>query len=205
VFECWGFLHKRHPFWGPLDIHKMGHPTAITCKIITNLDLYFACEATRTRFFFKMKSFTPCSMEEKSSSWSKSASPSEWWPHWCHSQTKTQKFVWPLTRVSRLRSAWHVYNAYLPGPSHSMLLPKARCTFCAAHQTPRGTAGPVDEMDSHAQNWCTYGVVGNPDQIFMTGWGIAACEHVGCNLGSTRISWPVQSVWGPWQANARKK
>ena len=33
VFECWGFRHKRHPFWGPLDIHKMVHPTAITCKI----------------------------------------------------------------------------------------------------------------------------------------------------------------------------
>ena len=96
VFECWGFLHKRHPFWGPLNIHKIGHPTAITCKIITDLDLHFACEATRTRSFFKMKSFTPCSMEEKSSSWSKSASPSEWWPHWCQSQTKTQKFVWPL-------------------------------------------------------------------------------------------------------------
>jgi hypothetical protein len=57
-----------------------------------------------------------------------------------------------LTYVSRLRSAWHVCNAYLPGPSHCMLLPKARCPFCAAHQTPRGTAGPVDEMDSHAQN-----------------------------------------------------
>ena len=137
-------------------------------------------------------------MEEKSSSWSMStASPSEWWPHWCQSQTKTQRFVWPLTHVSRLRSAWHVCNAYLPEPSHCMLLPKARCPFCAAHETPRGTAGPVDEMDSHAQNWCTYGLVANPDQIFMTGWSIAACEHAGCNLGSTRISWPVQSVWGP--------
>ena len=64
-------------------------------------------------------------MEEKPSSWSKStASPSEWWPHWCQSQTKTQTLVWPLTHVSRLRSAWHVCNAYLPGPSHCMLLPK---------------------------------------------------------------------------------
>ena len=53
VFEWWGFLHKRHPFGGPLNIHKMGHPTAITCKIITNLDLHFACEATRTRLFFQ--------------------------------------------------------------------------------------------------------------------------------------------------------
>ena len=53
VFECWGFVHKRHPFWRPLDTHKMGHPTAITCKIITNLDLHFACEATRTRLFFQ--------------------------------------------------------------------------------------------------------------------------------------------------------
>ena len=170
VFEWWGFLHKRHPFGGPLNIHKMGHPTAITCKIITNLDLHFACEATRTRLFFQNEIVhTLLDGREIILMIQVNCKSFRWWPHWCQSQTKTQRFVWPLAHVSRLRSAWHVCNAYLPGPSHRMLLPKARCPFCTAHQTPRGTAGPVDEMDSHAQNLCTYGLVANPDQIFMTG------------------------------------
>ena len=160
VFECWGFLHKRRPFWGPLDIHKMGHPTAITCKIITDLDLHFACEATRTRRFFKMKSLTPCSMEEKSSSWSKStASPSEWRPHWCHSQTKFQKLFWFWLMFQDWEVLGMCATPIFQGHPTACSCQKARCPFCAAHQTPRGTAGPVDEMDSHAQNWCTYGLV----------------------------------------------
>ena len=149
-----------------------------------------------------MTSFSPCSMEEKSSSWSKStASPSEWWPHWCQSQTKTQKFVWPLTHVSRLRSAWHVCHAYLPGPSHCMLLPKGTVPLlCRTSDAPRhcrasGWNGFSCTKLMHV--WTSW-LVANPDQIFMTSWSTAACEHVGCNLGSTRISWPVQSVWGPW-------
>ena len=59
---------------------------------------------------------------------------------------------------------------------------------CPARQTPRSIAGPVDIMDSNAQNLCMYyGQIANPDQIFMTGWSKAAYDHP----GPTGTFWPI--------------